>query len=55
MRLKKLGPVRTETHCGKTRTGILESVWQLGLDMTGILRAGGPAMPTFWEYNPEQA
>ena len=21
MRLKKLGPVRTETHCGKTRTG----------------------------------
>src|SRR6202166_4080725 len=32
-----------------------EPVWQLGLDKPCILRAGGCAMPTFYEYNPEQA
>src|SRR5580692_1180488 len=32
-----------------------EPVWQLGLDSPCILRAGGCAMPNFYDYNPEQA
>jgi hypothetical protein len=32
-----------------------ESVWQLGWTVGLYWRAGGCAMPTFYEYNPEQA
>src|SRR5260370_12415507 len=33
----------------------LESVWQVRLDSRLYWRAGGCAMPNFYEYNPEQA
>src|SRR5271169_2366416 len=38
---------------GKSSTGFRVCV-ATTVDITGILRAGGSAMPNFYEYNPEQ-